>query len=232
MRIRIRIYFALFLVLLIVPSLLSACKGRTVLDGDKSKQVTGAVVAPGKAGSVKSIDTVESAKTVQSTDVQPAKGLIGCSISLSQMAFVWFTNVRGEKIDYFPSSYPPPPSLEKEAALKYVVELLLAGPKDGHTTQIPAGTKLLGIGVNADHSLVINLSSHFVQGGGRDGFEARMEQLRRTAEGAVGEQAVYLDIEGKRLEVTGEGLEVQQPINEKAYIDEGGGGEAGSKPPN
>jgi len=229
---RIGIYFALFLVLLIVPTLLSACKGRTVLDGDKTKRVSGSLVAPGKPADA---GTDSSGLIAAVPDESIAHGVADVHVPLSQKSIVWFTKVEGEKTVKIPEFCPPPPSLEKKAALRYVVELLLAGPKGGYATEVPAGTKLLDVQENPDHSFIVDLSSQFVHGGGMDSFEARIEQLRRTVRGVITDQPVYLYVDGHKLEASGEGQEVQQPVNgpgSAAGTADENGQDAGKPAPN
>lgn len=104
-------------------------------------------------------------------------------------------------------------------AVKQSVEELLKGPsakeaESGLGSEIPKGTVLIGVATEADGSIVIDLSQRFVTGGGISSFEARMEQLRQTADLAAGGQKVFLNVEGQRLvQATGEGIEVKQPIN-------------------
>ena len=81
-------------------------------------------------------------------------------------------------------------------------------------SEIPKGTVLIGVATDADGNIVIDLSQRFVTGGGISSFEARMEQLRQTADLAAGGRKVFLNVEGQRLvQATGEGIEVKQPIN-------------------
>jgi spore germination protein GerM len=105
--------------------------------------------------------------------------------------------------------------------LKTSVEELLRGPSpdevsQGFSSEIPKGTILLGITpvVSDPSSLDLNLSKRFLMGGGTDSIEARLDQLTRTVSQVAGDKKVYLNIEGKRLEIAGgEGIEVKQPIN-------------------
>lgn len=104
-------------------------------------------------------------------------------------------------------------------AVKQSVEELLKGPsaqeaESGLGSEIPKGTVLIGVATDADGNIVIDLSKRFVTGGGISSFEARMEQLRQTADLAAGGRKVFLNVEGQRLvQATGEGIEVKQPIN-------------------
>lgn len=97
------------------------------------------------------------------------------------------------------------------------MEELLEGPtareeNAGLGTEIPRGTILIDLKHNAKN-VELNLSRRFASGGGTDSFETRLEQLRRTVASAA-EAPVYLNVEGKRLNVSeGEGIEIKQPIN-------------------
>lgn len=102
--------------------------------------------------------------------------------------------------------------------LAVAVKELLDGPteaedKAGLGTEIPRGTVLIGI-KRVDGNVELNLSKRFATPGGTSSFETRLEQLRRTVASANIDAPVFLDVEGKRLNVSeGEGIEVKQPIN-------------------
>lgn len=138
---------------------------------------------------------------------------------------VWFTNIHNDRTVYLPRAYSASPSQEKTQILKYTLNLLFKGPHPDFpelSSEVPAGTKLLDVVENpADGSITINLSKEFAAGSGPSSFEARLEQVRRTVWGVVGTQPVYLNVEGQRLEASGDGLEVRQPINASAGSDSG-----------
>lgn len=94
---------------------------------------------------------------------------------------------------------------------------LLRGPNgeeeaQGLASEIPKGTVLLGVR-ELDDDFEVDLSQRFSSGGGEASMQTRLDQLKKTVKSVVGERKVYLNVEGKRLVATGEGLEVQQPIN-------------------
>jgi spore germination protein GerM len=101
--------------------------------------------------------------------------------------------------------------------LQAAVQELLEGPSaheehDGLGSEIPRGTILLDL-KRSGKNVELNLSRRFASGGGTSSFETRLEQLRRTVATAA-ETPVYLNIEGKRLNIAeGEGIEIPQPIN-------------------
>ncbi len=82
----------------------------------------------------------------------------------------------------------------------------------GLASEIPRGTILLGI-KEQDNNVELNLSKRFAYGGGSDSLTARIEQLQKTVSAAAGRKKVYLDVEGQRMSMTGEGLEIPQPLN-------------------
>ncbi|MDD3594194.1 MAG: GerMN domain-containing protein [Candidatus Gastranaerophilales bacterium] len=82
----------------------------------------------------------------------------------------------------------------------------------GVYSEIPKETKLLGIKKDAN-SYTINISEDFEYGGGADSMKARVKQLVETATKASGGKDVYLEINGKRVEVIGgEGIIIKQPL--------------------
>jgi|GEM_PF-2793030 len=231
--------------LLTVPVILGGCKGRAVLEQDRvsgKKHVEGAVVKPATNLSITG-STTDSKNA--STNANVAAGVDaagsgpGSGSALSPAATpelspnpahvtVWYARHTGEQTRYtaYVRGLNKAPA-NKIEALNIALGELLAGPdprfEHDFTSEIPKGTRLLGVtqAPSSDSGdLVVNLSSHFIDSGGMDSFEARMEQLRRTVVGIVGDQPVYLDVEGKRLETSGDGLEVQQPINKHVAVQE------------
>ena len=90
------------------------------------------------------------------------------------------------------------------------------------SSEIPVGTMLIKVSDDkAGGEITVDLSRRFVQGGGMDSFEARLEQVKRTIAGVAGGKPVYLNVEGERLTASGDGLEVRQPINGDANSNAG-----------
>ncbi len=102
--------------------------------------------------------------------------------------------------------------------LEDAIRCLLAGPSTeeisrGLGSEIPRGTILLGLS-EKNGAIELNLSRRFASGGGIDSIETRLEQVSRTVRAVAGRKPVYLNVEGKRLNMTpGEGIEIRQPIN-------------------
>ena len=111
--------------------------------------------------------------------------------------------------------------------LEQAVKALLEGPSDqeekrGFGTEIPRGTVLISIKRDGQN-VELNLSKRFALTGGTTSFQTRLQQLQRTVAHAERHANVYLDVEGKRLNIEeGEGIEIPQPINRLASNSESG----------
>ncbi len=128
-------------------------------------------------------------------------------------AEIWFVKPASENLELVKVSRKLLGKDKLEAALTE----LLHGPtgeeeSQGLATEIPKGTILLGVRP-LDDDYEIDLSRRFAASGGGASMETRMEQLKRTVASVVGEHKVYLNVEGKRLVASSDGLEIQQPIN-------------------
>jgi|UPI000585277A spore germination protein GerM len=102
--------------------------------------------------------------------------------------------------------------------LKAAFNSLLAGPQKGEvTTTIPAGTKLRNVKVQAD-GVRVNLSEEFTTGGGSAAMVGRVAQVIYTATSLDPTAKVWIEVEGKPLEVLGgEGLELEQPLTRRSF---------------
>lgn len=105
------------------------------------------------------------------------------------------------------------PDANKQEPLKFALTELLKGPSpeeksQGFYSEIPAGTKLLG--VNQDQkNTTVDLSRQFATGGGSTSMTQRLEELKRTVKAVDSKHPVKIAVEGKPLETLGgEGLEV------------------------
>jgi spore germination protein GerM len=98
-------------------------------------------------------------------------------------------------------------------------QVLLAGPGDpSDTSTIPAGTKLLSL--NQDKTgIKVNLSKEFGIDDGSDVLIGRLAQVLYTATSLDPSARVWIQVEGKPLELLGEGqgLEVAQPMTRKFF---------------
>lgn len=103
-------------------------------------------------------------------------------------------------------------------ALERAFQALLEGPTEGtDSTTIPKGTKLLGLKVEGDE-VHVNLSDSFTSGGGSTSMVGRVGQVVYTASSLNPKAKVYIDVNGKPLDVLGgEGVELQQPLTRESF---------------
>ena len=103
---------------------------------------------------------------------------------------------------------------EPNQVLNKAFQTLLAGPtKSTGSTTIPSNTKLLSVR-QENNSVYVNLSREFISGGGSASMQGRLGQVLYTATTLNTNANVYIQVDGKPLEVLGgEGVEVKQPMN-------------------
>ncbi|MEH2123193.1 GerMN domain-containing protein [Nostoc sp.] len=103
-------------------------------------------------------------------------------------------------------------------ALESAFQSLLAGPTEGtDSTTIPKGTKLLGLKAE-NNEVHVNLSEDFTSGGGSTSMMGRVGQVVYTATTLNPKAKVYIDVNGKPLDVLGgEGVEIQQPLTREQF---------------
>lgn len=170
--------------------LLGGCAGRQVLSPEVK-------VAPGKE----------------------QKMLTGRLVPMRDEIEIWFVKPEAGELNFVPVKRPYKGQNTRADYLDFALKELARGPNgtesaSGIGSEIPPGTVLVDVKNLPGGSLEVNLSKHFVQGGGLESFETRIEQLRRTVKDLAFDRKVYLDIEGSRLTRTvGEGVEIKQPIN-------------------
>ncbi|WP_392530338.1 GerMN domain-containing protein [Nostoc sp. C117] len=109
-------------------------------------------------------------------------------------------------------------SILPNQALEAAFQSLLAGPTEGtDSTTIPKGTKLLGLKSDKDE-VHVNLSEDFTSGGGSTSMIGRVGQVVYTATTLNPKAKVYIDVNGKPLDVLGgEGVELQQPLTRENF---------------
>lgn len=128
---------------------------------------------------------------------------------------VFFSRYQGSEVITEEVVRPIPPEA-RDDRLGYAIQQLLAGPtpaekRFGFHTEIPEGTRLLGI-AEKDGQVQINLSSEFAQGGGSTAMTQRVAQVRETAYSVDSRSATIL-VDGQELTTLGgEGLEVPQTM--------------------
>lgn len=103
-----------------------------------------------------------------------------------------------------------------KAVLAAALRALLAGPSAserarGLSTQIPTGTKLLGVKLSG-HVATVNLNSKFSSGGGTLSMTNRLAQVVFTCTQFPGVTGVTFQIDGKTIDVLGgEGIIIEGP---------------------
>jgi spore germination protein GerM len=109
-------------------------------------------------------------------------------------------------------------SIDTNQPLEAAFQSLLAGPTEGtDSTTIPKGTKLLGLKSENDE-VHVNLSEDFTSGGGSTSMMGRVGQVVYTATTLNPKAKVYIDVNGKPLDVLGgEGVELQQPLTRESF---------------
>jgi spore germination protein GerM len=103
-------------------------------------------------------------------------------------------------------------------ALEAAFKTLLAGPTEGSdSTTIPKGTQLLALKVE-NNDVHVNLSEDFTSGGGSTSMVGRIGQVVYTATTLNPNAKVYIEVNGKQLDVLGgEGVELQQPLTRETF---------------
>ncbi|WP_414574967.1 GerMN domain-containing protein [Anabaena sp. CCY 9402-a] len=110
-------------------------------------------------------------------------------------------------------------SVRPNQVLEQAFQSLLAGPTEGtNSTTIPQGTKLLGLKAENKDEIHVNLSEDFTSGGGSTSMVGRVGQVVYTATTLNPNAKVYIEVNGKPLEVLGgEGVEIEQPMTRESF---------------
>jgi spore germination protein GerM len=134
-----------------------------------------------------------------------------------QTASIYWLRSKENRLDLVPQPFKvaaTQPNQVLEAAFK----TLLAGPSEGtDSTTIPQGTQLLGLKAE-NNDVHVNLSENFTTGGGSTSMMGRVGQVVYTATSLNPQAKVYIEVNGKLLEVLGgEGVELQQPLTRESF---------------
>jgi len=134
-----------------------------------------------------------------------------------QTASIYWLRSKENRLDLVPQPFKvaaTQPNQVLEAAFK----ILLAGPTEGtDSTTIPQGTQLLGLKTE-NNDVHVNLSENFTTGGGSSSMMGRVGQVVYTATSLNPQAKVYIEVNGKLLEVLGgEGVELQQPLTRESF---------------
>ncbi len=133
-----------------------------------------------------------------------------------QVEVFWLKHT-GNKLELVPKAITATAD-QPNNALETAFNSLLAGPNNAaFSTTIPEGTKLRRIKMEND-GIHVDLSQEFTTGGGSAAMTGRVAQVIYTATSLQPNAQVWIEVEGKPLEVLGgEGLELQQPLTRQSF---------------
>ena len=107
---------------------------------------------------------------------------------------------------------------QSNGVLESAFRQLLAGPTDASVSStIPQSTKLRSVTIQND-GIHVDLSQEFTTGGGSASMSSRLAQVLYTATSLQPNAKVWIEVEGKPLEVLGgEGLLLEQPLTRESF---------------
>jgi spore germination protein GerM len=131
---------------------------------------------------------------------------------------IYWLSATGDDIKLEPSVVKIQDTGDKRRDLEVAFENLLAGPNNAnYATTIPQNTKLLDLAIE-DDGVHLNLSQEFTEGGGSASMTGRLAQVLYTASSLAPNTPVWIEVEGKPLDVLGgEGLIVDQPMTRQDF---------------
>lgn len=133
---------------------------------------------------------------------------------------VYWLDANAQTVKLVPSavSVETKSATQPDTVLTTAFEQLLAQPQaETQATSIPEGTRLLDVRQEAD-GVHVNLSEDFTKGGGTMSMTGRVAQVLYTATTLDPNAKVWLEVEGKPLEVLGgEGLVLEQPLTRESF---------------
>lgn len=118
-----------------------------------------------------------------------------------------------------PLSLDPHLTAEQQLQQAFAEQLSEAVAPATTSNAIPPGTRLLDLTIKSD-GIHINLSDEFRQGGGSTSMIGRLAQVVYTATSLDPNAALWINIEGRPLELLGgEGLMIDQPMTRKIMAE-------------
>ncbi len=135
-----------------------------------------------------------------------------------QTANVYWLQPKGNNIDLVPQPIKVA-AAQPNQVLETAFKNLLEGPTEGsNSTTIPKGTKLLGLKVDNNNEVHVNLSEEFTSGGGSTSMMGRVGQVVYTATSLNPNAKVYIEVNGKPLDTLGgEGVVLDQPLTRDSF---------------
>ena len=121
-----------------------------------------------------------------------------------------------------PAGRQVPDTGDLEAAAADALRALLSGPTAaeraaGLSSEIPVGTRLLGLDIGDDRIATVDLSGEFETGGGSASMQTRLAQLACTVDDVVAldlADGMLLQLDGRPVEVfSGEGIILDGPVS-------------------
>lgn len=156
----------------------------------------------------------------------PAVGT-GTTVSSGRLYRVWFT--RGAAVssesagrEHLFATWREAP--ETRAVATAAVRFLLDGPTSDEqsadvSSQIPPGTRLLGIDIDGG-TATVDLTSEFESGGGSASMFGRLAQVVYTLTEFDSVKRVRFALDGEPVDVfSGEGIVLEQPVGRRDYED-------------
>ncbi|WP_427159741.1 GerMN domain-containing protein [Aliinostoc sp. HNIBRCY26] len=136
-----------------------------------------------------------------------------------QTANIYWLKTNESSVELVPQPIKVAAVSQPNQVLEQALQSLLAGPTEGtNSTTIPQGTKLLGLKVDNNNEIHVNLSEDFTSGGGSTSMVGRVGQVVYTATTLNPNAKVYIEVNNKPLEVLGgEGVEIEQPLTRESF---------------
>ncbi|MFN6566083.1 GerMN domain-containing protein [Dendronalium sp. ChiSLP03b] len=152
-----------------------------------------------------------------SQGITKSQGPVTAQPGNEQTANIYWLRPKEKTVDLVPQPVQIA-ATQPNQVLEKAFQTLLEGPSEGtDSTTIPKGTKLLGLKVENDE-VHVNLSEDFTKGGGSTSMVGRVGQVIYTATTLNPNAKVYIDVNGKQLDVLGgEGVELQQPLTRESF---------------
>ena len=153
--------------------------------------------------------------------VQPSTPPSSVQLPAKQTAQIYWLKDTANHLELVSKSTTVAAAQQPNVVLEAAFNSLLAGPTDAAlVSTVPEGTKLRGLKIQND-GIHVNLSEEFTTGGGSASMTGRVAQVLYTATTLQPNAKVWIDVEGKPLEVLGgEGLELAQPLTRQSFKED------------